>query len=667
MSTNVARRIDREYSQVKINTKFGRFNIRVYSDMPNKETVVLWTENLDVSKPALVRVHSECLTGDVIGSLQCDCGDQLEASLMQIRKEEGVLIYLRQEGRGIGLFEKIKAYQLQSAGVDTFEANVRLGHKPDARTYEFVKISLDDLGIGSIRLLTNNPSKISEIAKFGTNVVERVPLIMDSNIHNERYYATKTTKFQHFLASNSSHYLYQCQVENAQQAKALGEYTRDKKRDPLLKVAIGLSANGETLSNEQGLKNIKAIIEECKTYGMLPILHFSFADSADEIDDILCIKNRLPEIEHLQINDLKSEESILRVVSLVEHITLYVPLCNERFGMLENDIFRKHLIHKNAFVCIDNSKGRGMSCCVHELKEKTEKLLEFGLNNIILSGGFGPDKLASYCELRRYFRINLSIDAETGLRTGNRFDLEKAKVYLFQLLRFDDPNNEGIEHTRQFMGQIDNVESDQVEIQEHKFIVSKGIFHAGVFPSSRWYADKVLPLLADSKDFCQIGAGSGVISSLAAIRYPLLKTLATDINPSAVKNIQLNTTLHAVSERVGTVVSDVFDSVNEDARFDNIFWLMPFGYLDPGASVDMGELQVFDPGYRGIRKFLQGARHFLKPGGQLLIGFSPDLGNTSLLEEIAEENDLVLSVHDETVVTERTSVRMQLLVGKYNG
>lgn len=176
------------FVETKLTTKYAEFNIRVYPDNTGKETVVLWTENLDMSQPVLVRVHSECLTGDVLSSLQCDCGKQLAKSLQTISEDGGVLIYLRQEGRGIGLFEKMKSYKLQSKGYDTFEANVILGHQPDERSYEMVKIILDDLHIMRIRLLTNNPSKVSDIAKLGIEVVERVPLISRANKHNKSYH-----------------------------------------------------------------------------------------------------------------------------------------------------------------------------------------------------------------------------------------------------------------------------------------------------------------------------------------------------------------------------------------------------------------------------------------------------------------------------------------------
>jgi 3,4-dihydroxy 2-butanone 4-phosphate synthase/GTP cyclohydrolase II len=139
-------------------------------------------------------VHSECLTGDVFGSLYCDCGEQLHRSLERLQKEKGVCLYLRQEGRGIGLFEKMKAYQLQRDGFDTYEANIKLGHAPDERTYEMVKIALDDLRIKKIRLLTNNSAKAAAIQSLGVEVVECVPVVIPSNEYNQAYLHAKQSR-----------------------------------------------------------------------------------------------------------------------------------------------------------------------------------------------------------------------------------------------------------------------------------------------------------------------------------------------------------------------------------------------------------------------------------------------------------------------------------------
>ena len=151
-------------------------------------------------EPVLARVHSECLTGDVFGSLRCDCGRQLDESMQIIAKEgKGVILYMNQEGRGIGLVEKIKAYSLQDKGLDTVEANEALGHKADLRDYGIGAQILVDLGIKNIRLLTNNPRKIVGLEGYGLHVVERVSLEIEPNPANYRYLKTKKEKLGHNL------------------------------------------------------------------------------------------------------------------------------------------------------------------------------------------------------------------------------------------------------------------------------------------------------------------------------------------------------------------------------------------------------------------------------------------------------------------------------------
>ena len=153
----------------------------------------------------LVRVHSECLTGDVMGSKRCDCREQLIDSLKRIEEEgEGVLLYLRQEGRNIGLTEKIKAYSLQDKGLDTIEANLALGWQPDQRDYGVAAHILRTLGVKSIRLLTNNPDKLRQLTKHGVIISERVPLIIETNDYNREYLETKASKTGHLLGDKST-------------------------------------------------------------------------------------------------------------------------------------------------------------------------------------------------------------------------------------------------------------------------------------------------------------------------------------------------------------------------------------------------------------------------------------------------------------------------------
>lgn len=187
--------------EIKLPTEYGDFKAIGYSNMvDDKEHVALIKGEIDPEKPILVRVHSECLTGDVFGSYRCDCGPQLHAALMQIEQAgNGVLLYMRQEGRGIGLLNKMKAYQLQEQGYDTVEANEKLGFKPDLRDYGIGAQILRDLGIRKMLLLTNNPRKIKGLKGYDLEVVERVPLQMEMRPENESYLKTKHDKLGHLL------------------------------------------------------------------------------------------------------------------------------------------------------------------------------------------------------------------------------------------------------------------------------------------------------------------------------------------------------------------------------------------------------------------------------------------------------------------------------------
>jgi len=178
----------------KLPTRFGDFKIQTFQE-GIKEHLVIFKEPLEMTP--LVRVHSECLTGDAIGSLKCDCRDQLEYALKAISKEGGMVIYLRQEGRNIGLLNKINAYALQDKGLDTVAANHQLGFKTDERSYEVVEFILEHFGIKSIKLLTNNPKKIESLD--GINIIERRPIIIKSNQYNEGYLKTKKERMGHLL------------------------------------------------------------------------------------------------------------------------------------------------------------------------------------------------------------------------------------------------------------------------------------------------------------------------------------------------------------------------------------------------------------------------------------------------------------------------------------
>ena len=197
-------------ASVPLPTKHGMFTLHLYRSEHDRKEHMALTRGVPVLKgdspgpaidrPALGRVHSECITGDAFGSMRCDCGEQLDEALRRVAEEEvGFVLYMRQEGRGIGLSNKLKAYALQDGGLDTVEANFALGFKPDLRNYGTGASILFDLGFRELRLLTNNPSKRSGLAGYGLEIVERVPLQVAPNSYNASYLESKKEKLGHIL------------------------------------------------------------------------------------------------------------------------------------------------------------------------------------------------------------------------------------------------------------------------------------------------------------------------------------------------------------------------------------------------------------------------------------------------------------------------------------
>jgi GTP cyclohydrolase II len=188
-------------AEAPIPTRYGLFNMIAYADRSGEKMphIAFVAEGFDASRPVAVRIHSECMTGDVFGSRRCDCGEQLDAALRIAAERGGVVVYLRQEGRGIGLINKLKAYRLQDAGLNTAEANTHLGFNVDARQYECAVFILQDLGITAVELITNNPDKVEALQRSPIRVAARIPIVIKPNEDNIDYLQTKQELMGHLL------------------------------------------------------------------------------------------------------------------------------------------------------------------------------------------------------------------------------------------------------------------------------------------------------------------------------------------------------------------------------------------------------------------------------------------------------------------------------------
>ena len=184
----------------RLPTEWGEFTLHGFEEPNGQEHIAFSMGDIADGTPVLARIHSECLTGDALFSQRCDCGPQLQAAMQAVQQAgRGVIVYLRQEGRGIGLINKIRAYQLQDQGMDTVEANVALGLPVDARNFVLAKHILQHLQIGTVRLMTNNPDKVETLTQMGIQVVERLPLVVGVNVENRHYLQTKSDKLGHMF------------------------------------------------------------------------------------------------------------------------------------------------------------------------------------------------------------------------------------------------------------------------------------------------------------------------------------------------------------------------------------------------------------------------------------------------------------------------------------
>ncbi len=422
-------------------TKNGIFRIIVWPGKKGQETVVLVTEHLDIKKPVLVRIHSECLTGDTFSSMRCDCGQQKYKALQTIsQSKNGIFIYLRQEGRGIGLYQKIKAYALQEQGYDTHQANILLGDKPDQREYSIAKEILNKFGIKKIKLITNNPSKITDLSMAGFDIVEKIPLKVKKNKYNKKYLETKEVKFKHFLNKNSNNYYVGISdITDVDQIKAIAGLIDKKIKDQFLKISIGIRADSSFLQDTAKQKNIERLFKEAEKYpSLLPILQYSFTKSKNYKGDIKEITKKFPFIKRVRLDDVISDHvDILKYSSKL--LFADFPIKDTSLFLLENQQFVNVVLKNKVLISLSNSEGRKSTTKqVNGYKKKIILCLNKGINNICIADSLGQNNVVTYFQIKDYFKINFSIDADITLKTHGALDMKKATSYLKHLLNMPE-------------------------------------------------------------------------------------------------------------------------------------------------------------------------------------------------------------------------------------
>jgi GTP cyclohydrolase II len=404
--------------------------------------VALSTLDLDPGKEVMVRVHSECLTGDIFHAHTCDCGPQKDLALKMIYEHgNGIFIYHRQEGRNMGLFKKVQSYNLMQGGMDTHEAGLALVDHPDAREYSDVLTVLDKILAShksKLRLLTNNPYKILYLERHGYHVAAE-PLRVGATIQNAAYTAAKTQKFLH----NSIGYgpytgVTLFREDIARQGKEIaGVLDSFATLHSSRKIFLGIAAR----SKHGDLKDA-AFIHELNSFhgkvsdttGVSIVLHLDYPTQRQGHRELLRFLGKLTFAYSLQFRlppDAPRTTKIdLDILDSFHAEHLIFQMKEKHFHLIEQRGFIEYFSSPNKFILIDQSWGNGKEEDIAVSKEKILKFVSHGLSRVAVAGGYNEKNVTKIYELEDYFKIPISVDAESKLRTKDALDLHKVKEYL---------------------------------------------------------------------------------------------------------------------------------------------------------------------------------------------------------------------------------------------
>lgn len=422
-------------------TVFGVFNLLVWNGERGSELVVVSTPNLDPKKEVMLRVHSECLTGDLFHSLTCDCGPQKDLALKKIQEHgNGIFIYHRQEGRNTGLFNKVRSYNLMQQGMDTHEAILSIAGHPDPREYSDVLTALKTL-LGEtkskLRLLTNNPYKALFLERHGYMVAVE-PLRAGASIHNIAYTEAKTQKFLHNTVGYGPYTSMTLSLADLQKQgidiAAVVQGLRTEIGSRKLFIGVGVSSPQE-LKETRVIEHLhdlyRAAISNSKNTHL--VLHMYYPASRGEQRALAQFFGRLNFPYSLQfrlpLNAVAKSRVDIELMDSFHAEYMIFQMKENHFYLLEQKNFVEYFSSPNKFILLDESFGTGKEE-EEVIREKILSLISRGLSRIAVAGGYSADNASQIHELEDYFKIPLSVDAETKLRSEGVFDPEKAKTYL---------------------------------------------------------------------------------------------------------------------------------------------------------------------------------------------------------------------------------------------
>lgn len=428
-----------------IPTKYGDFVLWVWKGGRGQEPLALTTPSLDPTKEIMLRIHSECLTGDLFGSFTCDCGPQKEEALKQIGKHgNGIFIYHRQEGRNMGLFKKIQAYNLMQNGVDTHEANIMLSGNPDAREYsdvvEILNILLETHK-SKIILLSNNPYKRLILERDGYSISLR-SLRVGETIYNSEYIQTKEYKFSHYSGRYKPYVgitIYRSDLKNKQVVELIRSYKLIGRGQKLFL--------GVALFSEKGDLRDSTFIEELNAFanslgeiqGLSIVLHMTYDARRQFYRDLQIFLKELDFRYSLQFRLEENKDLIKIDLDLIDALRVdnfIFQIKTSQYNLLEEQKFVEYFRMSNHYLLLDDSFGSGIEEKIEVTHTKIHSVIKKGISHIAIAGGYSSSRLINLRNLEDYFKFPLSVDAESRLRTNNELDIGEVKRYLDFFFKF---------------------------------------------------------------------------------------------------------------------------------------------------------------------------------------------------------------------------------------